>query len=75
MLYQYMSGEENFSEEHTGLADVLIEVEIMAFCFSERDRRKIKMRVKLYEKPLDIPEQTDFQRAIMRSIREQPMLY
>lgn len=75
MLYQYMSGEENFSEEHTGLADVLIEVQIMAFCFSERDRRKIKMRVKLYEKPLDFPEQTDFQRKLMRSIRDKPTLY
>lgn len=75
MLYQYMTGEDDFSEEHTGLEDVSIEVEIMAFCFSERDRRKCKMRVKLYDKPLDIPEQTEFQRAIMRSIREQPMLY
>lgn len=75
MLYQYMTGEENFSEEHTGLADVLIEVEIMAFCFSERDRRKIKMRTKLYENPLDFPPQTDFQRELMRSIREKPMLY
>jgi len=75
MLYQYMTGEDDFSEEHTGLEDVSIEVEIMAFCFSERDRRKCKMRVKLYEKPLDIPEQTEFQRAIMRSIRDKPMLY
>lgn len=75
MLYQYMTGEENFTEEHTGLEDVLIEVQIMAFCFSERDRRKVKMRVKLYENPLEFPEQTDFQRALMRSIRDRPMLY
>lgn len=75
MLYQYMTGEEQFTEEHTGLADVLIEVEIMAFCFSERDRRKIKMRTKLYENPLDFPPQTDFQRELMRSIRDRPTLY
>lgn len=75
MLYQYMSGEEDFSEEHTGLADVLIEVQIMAFCFSERDRRKVKMRTRLYDNPLDFPPQTDFQRELMRSIREKPMLY
>ena len=74
MLYQYMTGNEDFSEEHTGLEDVLIEVEIMAFCFSERDRRKVKMRTLLWENPLDLPKQTDFQRMIMRSIRDAPML-
>ena len=75
MIFQYMTGQDNFSEEHTGLEDVSIEVQIMAFCFSERDRRKVKMRTKLYENPLEFPPQTDFQRELMRSIREKPMLY
>ena len=74
MIYRYMTGEENFNEEHTGLEDVLIEVQIMAFCFSERDRRKVKMRVKLWENPFEFPEQTEIQRAIMRSIRACPCL-
>ena len=74
MVFQYMTGEEDFSEEHTGLADVLIEVEIMAFCFSERDRRKIKMRTLLWENPKDFPEQTDFQKMVMRSIKDYPTL-
>ena len=75
MLYRYMTGEDNFSEEHTGLEDVYIEVQIMAFCFSEKTRRKVKMRSLLYETPLDFPPQTEFQRMIMRSIRDNPMLY
>lgn len=75
MLYQYMTGQDDFSEEHTGLEDVYIEVQIMAFCFSEKKRRKVKMRSLLYEKPLDFPPQTDFQRMLMRSIRDNPTLY
>lgn len=75
MLYQYMTGQDDFSEEHTGLEDVYIEVAIMAFCFSEKTRRKVKMRSLLYENPLDFPPQTEFQRMIMRSIRDNPTLY
>ena len=74
MLYQYMTGEEDFEEEHTGLEDVLIEVAIMAFCFSERDRRKVKMRTLLWENPKEYPEPTEFQRMIMRSLKDKPSL-
>ena len=35
ILYRYISGEENFDEEHTGLADVLIEKEIFAHCMRQ----------------------------------------
>lgn len=74
MIFQYMTGEETFEEEHTGLEDALIEVQIMAFCFSERDRRKVKMRTKLYETPLDVPESTEFQRNLLRNLKDQPTL-
>ena len=74
MLYQYMTGEEDFEEEHTGLEDVLIEVAIMAFCFSERNRRKVKMRTLLWENPKEYPEPTEFQRMIMRSLKDKPSL-
>lgn len=74
MIYRYMTGEDDFKEEHTGLADVLIEVQIMAFCFSERDRRKVKMRTKLWENPLEWPEMTPFQRDLMRNIKANPTL-
>ena len=75
MLYQYLTEDEDFTEEHTGLEDVLIEVEIMAFCFSERNRRKVKMRTRLWENTKEYPEQTEFQKALMQSLRERPMLH
>lgn len=74
LVYRYMTGEEDFKEEHTGLADVLIEVQIMAFCFTERDRRKVKMRTRLWEDVREYPEMTDFQRNLMRNLKENPTL-
>lgn len=41
--YKYITKNVNFLEEHTGLEDVLIEVEIMAFCFKQK--KKINMKV------------------------------
>ena len=35
ILYRYITGENDFIEEHTGLADVLIEKEILAKCFRQ----------------------------------------
>lgn len=35
VLYKYISGNNNFQEEHTGLADVLIEKEIFTNCFRQ----------------------------------------
>lgn len=35
ILYRYISGEHDFNEEHTGLADVLIEKEIFAHCIKQ----------------------------------------
>lgn len=45
ILYKYLTGDDNFSESHTGLEDVLIETEIMAHCF----RQHKKMRKQLFE--------------------------
>ena len=44
-LYRYITKNVNFIESHTALEDVLIEKEIMAYCF----RKHKKMRKKLYE--------------------------
>lgn len=44
ILYKYISGEDNFSESHTGLEDVLIEIQILAYCF----RQHAKMEKRLY---------------------------
>lgn len=46
ILYRFISGQEEFDEEHTGLADVLIEKEILAYCY----RQHKKMRKKLWER-------------------------
>lgn len=35
ILYRYISGDNNFQEEHTGLADVLIEKEIFTKCMAQ----------------------------------------
>lgn len=45
ILYRYISGEEEFIEDHTGLEDVLIEKEIFAKCMAQHK----KMRRKLWE--------------------------
>lgn len=45
VLYRFISGNEDFDEEHTGLADVLIEKEILAYCY----RQHKPMRKKLWE--------------------------
>lgn len=35
ILYRFISGNKNFYESHTGLEDVLIEVQIMAYCYRQ----------------------------------------
>lgn len=38
ILYRYITGNEEFSESHTGLEDVLIETAIMAHCFRQHKK-------------------------------------
>ena len=45
IIYRFISGKENLEESHTGLEDVLIEKEILAYCY----RQHKKMRKKLWE--------------------------
>lgn len=45
VIYRFMTGNNDFIESHTGLEDVLIEKEILAYCY----RKHKKMRKKLYE--------------------------
>lgn len=44
ILYRFIKKDETFEEEHTGLADVLIEKDILAYCY----RQHKKMRKKLW---------------------------
>lgn len=38
ILYRYITGNEDFSESHTGLEDVLIETAIMVHCFRQHKK-------------------------------------
>lgn len=46
ILYCFISNDPDFQEKHTGLEDVLIEKEILAYCFKQHK----KMRKVLYQK-------------------------
>lgn len=45
IIYRYISGKANFIENHTGLEDVMIEKEILTYCY----RKHKKMNPKLYD--------------------------
>ena len=51
VLYRYISGNNEFVESHTGLEDVMIEKEILAYCF----RQHKAMEKVLYPAPLPKP--------------------
>ena len=70
ILYRFISGKEDFEESHTGLEDVLIEAEIMFYCF----RQHKPMRKLLFENPREFPPLTDFQKELSASIRETPVI-
>lgn len=70
ILWRYISGNNDFEESHTGLEDVLIEAEIMWYCF----RQHKPMRKALYENRREFPESTPFQRDLMASLKSTPTL-
>lgn len=68
ILYRFITGNTEFEEEHTGLEDVLIEAEIMWYCF----RQHKPMRKSLYDEKRELPESTSFQRALAASLKSCP---
>lgn len=70
ILYRYISGNIDFEESHTGLEDVLIEAQIMWYCF----RQHKPMRKLLFENVKEFPESTPFQRALLTSLKQQPTI-
>lgn len=70
ILYRFISGNNDFIESHTGLEDVLIEAQIMFYCF----RQHKPMRKRLFENPRKYPAQTDFQRALSANLKEKPKI-
>lgn len=70
ILYRYISGNHNFVESHTGLEDVLIEAEIMWYCF----RQHKPMRKLLFENPTERIASTSFQRDLLANIKKTPTI-
>ena len=69
ILHRFISKDFTFNEAHTALEDVLIEVQIMAYCF----RQHKAMGKELYE-VVDDNLPTEFQINLIHSIRTKPML-
>lgn len=70
ILWRFISGDNKFEESHTGLEDVLIEAEIMFYCF----RQHKPMRKALFENKKEYPPMTEFQRKFFTSLRETPVI-
>ena len=43
IIYKYISGIDDFNESHTGLEDVMIEKEIMAYCYRKHKKMNPRM--------------------------------
>lgn len=71
ILWRFISGDNDFKEAHTGLEDVQIEAQIMAYCY----RQHKPMEKLLYPPKEETPKPTDFQFNLMRSIREVPVIF
>ena len=70
ILYRFISGDNEFEESHTGLEDVMIEAQILWYCF----RQHKPMRKLLFENPKEWPQATPFQMAMLHNIKENPTI-
>ena len=69
ILWKYISKNPNFQESHTGLEDVTIEAQIMAYCF----RQHKHIDKELFQNQEFNPP-TDFQRQLMRNLKDFPII-
>ncbi len=67
-LYRFIIKDPDFIESHTALEDVLIESQIVAYCY----RQHKEMKKKLFTK--ELPEMTPFQLAVFMGVRNNPMI-
>lgn len=70
ILWRFISGQNDFIESHTGLEDVQIESQIMAYCFKQHKA----IEKELFKKKQDSPPPTTFQKMVAQSMRECPVL-
>lgn len=69
-LYRFITKDNNFVENHTGLEDVEIEVEIFKYCA----RQHKAMKRNLYNDSRPLVENTNFQIELMRNLKIFPTL-
>lgn len=69
-LYRFISKDNNFVENHTGLEDVEIEIQIMLYCF----RQHKKMRKTLYKDSRPCIENTNFQISLLHNLKVFPTI-
>lgn len=69
ICYRFILNDNTFKESHTGLEDVMIESQIMAYCCKQH-----KTMVKLLWEVKEFPEWTDFQIELARSIKKNPTI-
>jgi hypothetical protein len=67
-LYRFIIRDPEFVEAHTGLEDVLIESQIVAYCY----RQHKAMNKRLFKE--DFPEETEFQKNFRMNLREIPVI-
>lgn len=70
ILYKFITKNPNFKESHTGLEDVMIEKEILAYCF----RQHKPMKKNLWDNTTNNNSMTDFQRQLWKSLKTQPTM-
>lgn len=70
IIYRFISGNNDFEESHTGLEDVLIEAEILWYCY----RQHKPMDLRLFPDKREIEPMTDLQRQIMANLKQHPTL-
>lgn len=70
ILWRFISKNPDFVESHTGLEDVTIEAQIMAYCF----RQHKHLEKELFPSVEEREPPTAFQRTIMASLRENPTI-
>lgn len=70
IVWRFIKKDPKFREAHTGLEDVEIEAQIIAYCF----RQKKAMDKVLYPGKADDEMPTDLQRQIMRVVRKNPTI-
>lgn len=68
ILWRFISGNNEFAESHTGLEDVSIEAQIMAYCF--RKHKHLDKELFPPREPTDPP--TEFQMALMKNLKNYP---